>query len=122
MLNSFITTEIAMKNLLFNVGDKTHKSKCMKMHVGKGKEKCPELRVEGKKLETVDEIVYLGDVIQSDGKNTKNIKQRVSKGIGIISQIFTILENTAFGSSYFEIAFLLRESLLVNSVLFNCGA
>ena len=69
-------------------------------------------------LEVTEEL-YLGDLISSNGKNTKNIKNRISKGIGIISQIMNILESTSFGPHYFEIAMLLRESLLVNGVTTN---
>ena len=118
-LNSFITTNIEMKKLRFNVGGVNQKSKCMKMHVGTKKEQCCEMKVEETSMETVEEIEFLGDILSSDGKNTKNIKSRVSRGLGIISQIFIILENTAFGSHYFEIALLLRESLLLSSVLFS---
>ena len=45
---------------------------------------------------------------------------RVSKGKRIISDIFTILENTSLGPHYFQIAVMLRESLLVSTVLYNC--
>ena len=91
-----------------------------KMHVGKNKDKCIEgMKVEDVDLEVVEEVVYLGNILSSDGKNAKNIKDRVFRGIGIITRIFTILENTAFGASYFEVAVLLRNSLLVSSVCFN---
>ena len=92
----------------------------MKMHVGRNKVNCAtNMKVENVNLEDVEEVVYLGDTLSFDGKNTKNIKSRISKGLGIISQIFFILENTVFGPSYFEVALLLRESLLINSVLFQ---
>ena len=46
--------------------------------------------------ETNDEK-YLGDVISSDGRNIKNIKARISKGTGIVSNIITKLEGIPFG-------------------------
>ena len=67
----------------------------------------------------VTEELYLGDMISSDGKNTKNVRNRVSKGLGIVSQIFNILVNTCFGPHFFNIAMLLRESMLVNDITNN---
>ena len=58
-------------------------------------------------------------MLSADGKNTKNVKNRVSKGIGIVSQIVDLLENTCFGPHYFKTAMLLRESMLVNGITTN---
>ena len=52
----------------------------------------------------VNEDVYLGDILSNDSKNNKNIKDRISKGLGVINQIFNILRNVNFGSHFFEIA------------------
>ena len=41
---------------------------------------------------------YLGDVISRDGRNLKNIKSRVNKGIGIVKNILTMLEGIPFGN------------------------
>ena len=57
--------------------------------------------------------------MSSDGKNTINIKSRISKGIGIISQILNLLELVSFGPHHFEIAMLLRDSVLVNGTITN---
>ena len=73
--------------------------------------------MEGKKEEK-----YLGDVISTDGKNIKNIKSRVSKGKGIVCRILTILEGIPFGQFYFEVAMMLRNCLLVSSMLVNTEA
>ena len=62
---------------------------------------------------------YLGDIISSDGKNTKNIKDRISKGVGIIANIFNLLEVISFGQHHFEIAVLLRNTMLINGTLTN---
>jgi hypothetical protein len=67
----------------------------------------------------VTEETYLGDILSCDGKNAKNIRSRISKGIGIISQIMNILDGVSFGPHHFEIAMLLRESMLVNGVTTN---
>ena len=62
---------------------------------------------------------YLGDVISPDMKNEKNIKKRISKGLGIISEIMHMLSSISMGSHYFSIAMLLRESLFLNGILTN---
>ena len=77
----------------------------MKLHIGGAKSGfCPELKVHGTKMPEVSSETYLGDILCSDGKNTKNIKNRISKGLGIIAQIMNILDEVNFGPHYFEIA------------------
>ena len=49
----------------------------------------------------------------------KNFKSRVNKGTGIVNGIMTKLEGIPFGKYYFEVAMILRNSLLVSSVLCN---
>ena len=73
-------------------------------------------------MEVKMEEKYLGDVISTDGRNIKNIKARVAKGKGIISRIITILEGIPFGKFYYEVAVILRDSLLVSSMLCNSEA
>ena len=70
-------------------------------------------------MQVVSKDKYLGDIISNDGTNTENIRARVSKGMGILSKIKSILESVSFGSHYFKIALLLRESLLLNGILTN---
>ena len=121
--------------------------KCKKLHVGKMYDdfKCQTLKVDNwkeveiKNEETgIDEIEdfvegeeemkvkneekYLGDVISTDGRNIKNIKARVAKGKGITSKILSILEGIPFGKFYYEVAVILRDSLLVSSMLCNSEA
>ena len=114
------SAQIELKKLRFHVADKhTGKSKCHKMHIGKKNTFCPTLKIHGTHMQEVTEDKYLGDVLSADGKNTKNISERISKGLGIISQIFNLLENISFGSHVFEIAALLRNSMLINGILTN---
>lgn len=70
-------------------------------------------------MESVDEDTYLGDVISGDGKNTKNINKRISKGLGIISSVTNLLDKICLGAFYFEVAVLLRESMFLNGILTN---
>jgi hypothetical protein len=65
---------------------------------------------------------YLGDIISVDGRNIRNIKARIAKGKGIANKIITMLDAIPFGKHYFEVGILLRNSLLVSSVLFNSEA
>ena len=73
-------------------------------------------------LSKTDAEKYLGDIICKDGKNLKNIKERKSKGFGIVQQISSILENIFFGPYEIEISLILRKSLLLNSILTNSEA
>ena len=52
----------------------------------------------------------------------KNIKARISKGKGIVTKILTMLEGIPFGKHHFEVGIILRNSLLVSSMLFNSEA
>ena len=80
---------------------------------------CPTLKVHGTVMNEVTEETYLGDIISNDGKNHKNIKHRMSKGIGIITQISNLLDMISFGPYLIEIALLLRDSMLINGILTN---
>ena len=138
MLNSFIRFKTNEKKLQFGI------EKCKKMHVGKycQEYKCQKLSIDSwKEVEVIDdetrmgtledihtgtEIMkkidnekYLGDVLSNDGRNIKNIKTRVNKGIGIVNKIISMLDVIPFGSHYFEIALVLRSSLLTSSMLCN---
>ena len=61
----------------------------------------------------------LGDLITSDGKNTRNISARRARGIGIVDRIINYLNDVFFGPYYFKAALLFRTSVLLNSVLVN---
>ena len=138
MAHSYIKFKTSSKKLQFGP------TKCKKMHIGKSREnfKCQPLFVENWKENEVedsetgeikiedtcdgDEIMeekdserYLGDVIAKDGKNIKNIKARVNKGTGIVRTILTMLDGIPFGKFHFEAGVILRNSLLVSSMLFN---
>ena len=43
-------------------------------------------------------------------------------GIGINAQIMSLLNNISCGSHHFKIAKLLRETMLINGILFNADA
>ena len=137
MMNGFINCKTNSKKLAFGV------NKCKKLHVGKTKVefKCQDFYVdkwteitmedntdemkikdifEGESIiEEKEEETYLGDVISVDGRNMKNIKTRTNKGTGVVNRIMTILEGIPCGKQYFKVGIILRDSLLVSSMLFN---
>ena len=62
---------------------------------------------------------YVGDIVSSDGKHTKNILYRRSKGIGICNEVIAILETLYLGQYHFLIALVLRQAMLISVLLFN---
>ena len=80
-VNVFINTQVKMKKLKF--------------HTGKTNTMCHDLKVHGTRMGKVSEDTYLRDVMSQDGSNCKNIKSRAGKGLGIISQILTLLETVS---------------------------
>ena len=118
-LNLVINNKIEMKKLRLHTPNENGKSKCHILHIGKKSNMCPKLKVHGSPMEKVTSDTYLGDIVASDGKNKTNIENRVSKGLGLVSQIMDLLKSVSFGSFYFEMAALLRESILVNGILTN---
>ena len=119
-MNTTINTLIELKKLKFHTPVKNKKSKCHSLHIGKPSKWCPTMKVHGKEADRVSEALYLGDIVSEDGRNTKNIKSRVSKGMGIVTDIMDILNTVSFGANYFQIAIVLREARLINGMLTNC--
>ena len=140
-MNQFINAKTAEKRLQFGT------DKCIKLHVGRScnKSLCSDLYVDSwkvevetdpdsgtsiqsehyagvEKMKVKQEQTYLGDVISSDGKHTKNVQARKNKGLGVITQISQILDTVMFGKYYFEVAMVLRSSLLLSSLLLNSEA
>ena len=141
MMNAYLNTKTSIKKLQYGV------SKCFKMHVGRScnKDICNDLFVDGWRVENVTEVEtgkieekdeydglhameevnsekYLGDILSNDGKNTKNINARKNRGIGLVTQIMTKLEETCFGKFFFKVAIILRNSHLISSLLTNAEA
>ena len=118
-LNTFINTQIELKKLRFHTTDAKGSSKCHKLHIGRDAHDCPALKVHGTDMQQVKDDRYLGDILSSDGKNSKNIKDRISKGVGIIANIFNLLDTISLGQYHFEIAVLFRNSMLISGTLTN---
>ena len=118
-LNTFINTNIEMKKLKFHTPGPDGKTKCHKIHVGQKNRFCPTLLIHGTVMPEVPRDTYLGDIISGDGTNKANIESRVSRGQGLISQILSMVGKISLGKHYFKIAFLLRETIFLSSVLVN---
>ena len=141
MVHSYIKCKTSSKKLQFG------SSKCEKLHIGKTREeyKCQSLFIDSWKeteiensetgtvtiedyfdgediMEEMEGERYLGDIIANDGRNIKNIQARVNKGTGIVRGILTMLDGIPFGKYHFEAGVILRNSLLVSSMLFNSEA
>ena len=106
--NSYLNARIEMNKLKLN------ENKCHKIHSGPASQYCPALLVhDDTMLESVAEK-YLGDVVCSDGKNTKNIKSRNDKLMGTISDIKNILREITLGQFEFSTAMILRETMFLS--------
>ena len=83
---------------------------------------CPVLKVHSDPMEKSNSTKYLGNFISSKGGINDTIEDRRKKGWGKISQIMGILGEVDMGVHKLEAGLLLRESILVNSLLFSAEA
>ena len=70
-------------------------------------------------MRVVHEKKYLGDLFSDDMKNKKIIKEKTNKAIGIVNKIVTSLNERPYGVHSFKAAKLMRESMLLGSILTN---
>ena len=61
----------------------------------------------------------MGQFISSDAKNTINLNNLRNKGIGIQNKIIQMLDKMPGGVFHFEIAEILRNALLISSIISN---
>ena len=94
-------------------------SKCYNVHIGQLKDTHSNLKVHSEVLIVKQYETYLGDVICSSGSNDNNIENRKNQGLAAINQICSMLKLTSLGHYYFEIALVLRTSILVSKLVFN---
>ena len=109
--NAIINSKIESKKLEFGP------TKCFNIHEGKNIEQCCILKVHDSVMMKKDHETYLGDVISSNGKNDKNILNKTNQGVGSVSQIFSMLSQVSLGHFYFEIALIMRDSMLVSKLV-----
>ena len=92
------------------------------MHVGGSKVFCPKFSVQAEEMLTSSSEKYLCDILVDTCKIVKNLRSRRSKGVGIINQIMSLLKEISFGSYYFQMALMFRNSQLINGNLYNMEA
>ena len=86
------------------------------MHVGKGynEDICPELKIDGRKVKQVNQISPSEVELQED-------KYTGMHTIGSVAQE-KYLEHICFGKHHFVVAMILRNALLISSMLTNAEA
>ena len=70
-------------------------------------------------MKKATECSYLGDILSVTGSVEATIEKRRQKGIGISSQISGMINGLSLGHYYFKIAFIFRETMLLNGMLTN---
>ena len=115
-------TESLKTNALINAKIEAKKlelgpSKCFNIHIGKNPSICHNLKVHKKDIINKPYETYLGDKVCSSGSNYLNINNKVNQGIGAVSQILSMLNKVSLGHNYFEIALIMKESMLVSKML-----
>ena len=110
-MNATIQAKIEGKHL--ELGHK----KCFQMHIGKNQSCCPTLSVHGKVMKIATYEKYLREILSSDSRIDRNISERYNKGSGIGNQIMSMLKEVSFGTYYFEMAMMFRNSMLINRIL-----
>ena len=97
-------------------------SKCHNVHIGNKKENCKDLAVHTHKMHESSQEKYLGDLIDQTGTQRATIRDRKSKGYGIVSQVLAITKEAPLGKWRVKSGLLLRNAWLVNSILYNSEA
>ena len=70
-------------------------------------------------MKCVDEKKYLGQIISKDLKNEKNLKDKTNNAVGNVNKIISTLNERPFGKYTFQGAKLMREGILIGSLLNN---
>ena len=113
-LNAIINTKIYSKKLRLCT------NKCNHLHISKTNTNCySNLKADVSTMKKSTVCSYLGDILNSSGSLDSTIENRRQKGIGLCSQITGIVNSLSLGHYYFEISFLLRESIFLNGTLTN---
>ena len=70
-------------------------------------------------IKTVENHLYLGNIISSNGSNQMTINDRIAKGQGAVRDISHILEGTFFGDFYFEALRIMSNSMVISVLTHN---
>ena len=111
--NAIINAKIESKKLEFGP------TKCFNIHIGKLENTHSNLKVHNDVLNVKEYETYLGDVINRTGSNENNVENRRSLGLAAINQMMSMINLTSLGHFFFEIALILRDSILLSKLVFN---
>jgi hypothetical protein len=112
-----ISNEVFEKKTRLNF--KTSKCKIMPMNVGK-KEKV-EVYLDEEKMEVVDDHVYLGTIISSDGRRVKEMIDRTKKSKSVTNEIVQICKETELFPICLRYVKLLLCSCFDSKVKYGCA-
>ena len=122
--NCYINAKVESKKLTLGA------DKCKLLHVTGNKRKknqcsnskSPTLKIHNESIKETDKFKYLGDEINSLGDIDDTIASRITKAIGLRTQIRSMIKSISLGSYYFEIALVFREACYLSSLLLNAEA
>ena len=120
-MNNFLNTRTNIMGLQFG------SEKCEKMHIGKkhvntnictdfevdiwkdqitedayGKSYLVDINIGKERMKNVTSKKYLGQIVQSDGKNELNIKSHTDKAFGNVNRIRNALNERPYGKTFFK--------------------
>ena len=88
------------------------------MHIGNESSSCSKLIVNSKdKMPVKNHETYLGEILSTSGSNDKNIQNKRSSGLSAVSQNISMLNQISLGHFFFEIALVLRDTILVSKMM-----
>ena len=96
--------------------------KCNRIHIGRQKGQCQNLKVHEANMKESELEKYLGDLINALGDINDTVEQRVSRGYAVIAEIRAIFSEIPLGRHKVEIGMELRQAMLLNGILFNSEA
>ena len=108
------------KTFQMHIGSKINAYKCENSYIDSWKtdKQYAKEQYSGQvKVKETYSTKYLGEVLSSDGRNTDNISERRKRGFGTITDIVKILDNMCLGPLMFQKAVVLRDSMLVGTLL-----
>ena len=117
--NAFINSFMDSQRLTLS------KEQYVVLHIGKEKKcllPCPKLKVHNAPMETKNQATYLGNILSSEGGVQDMVEERRKVGWGKISKIMGILEAVDMETNRVKAGLLLRQSILVNSLLYSAEA
>ena len=71
------------------------------------------------KMKAVLSKKYLGQIIQNNGRNDQNIKDKTDKAVGNVSKITNALSERPYGKHAYKAALLMRQAMLLGGLLSN---